>query len=136
MIAPQIDERTRSLVRLEALSKLMDGAFVLPGTGVRVGLDAMLGLVPGVGDFAGAIVSAYLVWEARKLGASNALVARMVGNIMIDTIVGAVPVLGDAFDVAFRANMKNMALLRRHIETGRPGPGFGPVIDGEFTRTG
>ena len=130
------DERTRSLLRLEALSRLMDGAFVLPGTGVRVGLDALLGLVPGVGDLAGALVSAYLVLEARKLGAPNSLITRMIGNIVIDTVAGSVPLVGDIFDVAFRANMKNMALLRAHMDEVRGSPRFGRVIDGEFTRTG
>ena len=136
MVSELRDERARSLLRLEALSRLMDGAVVLPGTGVRVGLDALLGLVPGIGDLAGAVISGYLVLEARKLGAPNALVSRMIGNIIIDTVVGAVPVVGDLFDVAFRANMKNMALLRTHMDSVRSSLRYGRVIDGEFSRMG
>ena len=96
--------------------KLMDGVFVVPGTNFRLGLDAVIGLVPVAGDMLSALISSYLIWEARRLGAPRWLIARMVANTFLDTTLGAVPLLGDAFDVMFRANMKNMALLRKHME--------------------
>jgi hypothetical protein len=129
-------ETGQSVARLEALAQLMDGAFILPGTNIRLGLDALVGLIPVAGDLISGLISSYLIWEARRLGAPSWLIARMIANTLLDTVVGAVPVLGDAFDVAFRANMKNMALLRRYIEKhGITCPG-GKVIDGEVVRVG
>jgi hypothetical protein len=125
-----------SVARIEALARLMDGAFVLPGTNIRLGLDAIIGLVPVAGDFIAALVSSYLIWEARRLGAPKWLIARMMANTLLDTTVGAIPVLGDAFDVMFRANMKNMGLLRRHMaKRGLVSPA-GPIIEGEAVRVG
>src|SRR5262245_31731296 len=109
-------ETAQSVARLEALARLMDGAFVLPGTNIRLGLDAIIGLVPVAGDVIAGVISSYLIWEARRLGAPRWLIARMMANTLLDTTVGAIPVVGDAFDVMFRANMKNMRLLRRHLE--------------------
>jgi len=106
----------QSLARLEALAKLMDGAFVIPGTTIRFGLDGIIGLVPVAGDMIAGLVSTYLIWEAKRLGAPRWLISRMLVNAFLDTTIGAVPVVGDAFDVLFRANMKNMTLLRRHLE--------------------
>lgn len=125
----------RSAVRLEALAKLMDGAFVIPGTNIRMGLDALIGFVPVVGDTLSGLISTYMIWEARQLGAPRWLIARMLANTLLDTTIGAVPVLGDAFDVMFRANMKNMALLRRHMEKkGLAREPSGPVIEGHTVR--
>jgi hypothetical protein len=125
----------QSLARLEALAKLMDGAFVIPGTNVRVGLDAIIGLVPIAGDLVSGLISSYLIWEARQVGASRWVVGRMMANMLVDTTIGAIPVLGDAFDVAFRTNMRNMTLLRKHLaRRGMTGQGSGPVIEGEATR--
>jgi hypothetical protein len=129
-------ETGQSVARLEALAKLMDGAFVLPGTNVRMGLDGIIGLIPVAGDVISAVVSGYLIWEARRLGAPKWLIARMMANSLVDTAIGAVPVVGDAFDMMFRANMRNMTLLRRHIEKrGFTCPG-GRVIQGEAVRLG
>ena len=123
-----------SVARIEAMAKLMDGAFVLPGTNIRLGLDAVIGLVPVAGDLIGGLISSYLIWEARRLGAPKWLIARMMANVLLDTAVGAIPVLGDAFDVMFRANMKNMGLLRRHMtKRGLVRPA-GPIIEGEAVR--
>jgi hypothetical protein len=108
--------KQESAARLEALARLMDGAFVLPGTTIRFGLDGIIGLIPVAGDVIAGLVSTYLIWEARQLGAPSWLIARMLANAFLDTTIGAIPVVGDAFDVLFRANMKNMALLRRHLE--------------------
>jgi hypothetical protein len=119
-----------SVARVEALARLMDGVFTLPGTNLRLGLDAIVGLVPVAGDVISGLISSYLIWEARRIGAPRWLVARMMANTLLDTTLGAIPLVGDAFDVMFRANMRNMALLRRHMER----RGFreaGPIIEGE-----
>ena len=123
-----------SVSRLEALGRLMDGAFVLPGTNIRLGLDAIIGLVPVVGDVISGLVSSYLIWEARQLGAPRWLIARMMANTFLDTTIGAIPLVGDAFDLLFRANMKNMALLRRHMEKRGLTHTAGPIIEGEAVR--
>ncbi|MFA5899022.1 MAG: DUF4112 domain-containing protein [Hyphomicrobium sp.] len=128
-----------ALVRIKTLARLMDSLFAIPGTRVRIGVDAVLGLVPVVGDLLSQVVAAYIIWEAKQLGVSKLTLWRMVGNSLIDTVVGAVPVVGDAFDVAFRANMKNLRLLQRHLEkrgysSSEPGTGSGPVIDGTYER--
>lgn len=128
-----------SLRRLNTLARLMDSLFVIPGTGVRLGADAVLGLVPVAGDLLAQLVSVYIIWEAKRLGASKLVLWRMVGNSLVDTAFGAVPIVGDAFDVAFRANMKNLRLLQRHLEKrgyrpARPNAGSGPVIDGTYER--
>ena len=113
----------------------MDGAFVVPGTTIRFGLDGLIGFVPVAGDVIAGLVSTYLIWEARQLGAPTWLIARMVANALLDTTIGAIPVVGDAFDVLFRANMKNMALLRRHVEKqGYARPVGSTVIDGDAVR--
>ncbi len=122
-------ETSQSVTRLEGLARLMDGAFVLPGTNIRVGLDVIIGMVPVAGDVVSGVISSYLIWEARQLGAPKWLIARMMANTLLDTTVGAIPILGDAFDVMFRANMKNMALLRRHMEKRGLTAAGGPVID-------
>jgi hypothetical protein len=109
-------DRAQRLARLDALSQLFDTAFIIPGTNIRFGLDALIGLVPGIGDLITTATSLYLVHEARQLGAPKHLILRMVGNIALDGIVGAVPLVGDAFDVMFRSNRRNMALLRKHLE--------------------
>src|SRR5262252_9275570 len=129
----QSQHTEQSLLRLEALAQLMDGAFVIPGTNLRVGLDAIVGLVPIAGDLIASIVSSYMIWEARQLGASRWLLARMIANTTIDTLFGMVPVVGDAFDVLFRANIKNLALLRRHLEK-RGRLGGNRIIEGEAVR--
>jgi hypothetical protein len=124
-------ETGRSVARLEGLARLMDGAFVLPSTNIRLGLDVIIGLVPVAGDVISGVISSYLIWEARQLGAPKWLIARMMANTLLDTTVGAIPVLGDAFDVMFRANMKN---IRRHMEKRGLTPPIGPVVQGDAVR--
>lgn len=120
------------VARIEALSRLLDSIVRIPGTDVRIGVDALIGLVPGIGDLVSQVVSGYLIWEARQLGASRLVIARMIANSAIDTLIGAIPIAGDAFDIMFRANLKNVALLKAHLEkTGKLRP---KVIDGEFER--
>lgn len=107
------------LEQLEWLAHLMDSAILLPGTEIRVGLDSIIGLIPGIGDTITAAVSAYIIHRARKMGASPVLVARMSWNVFIDWSIGIVPFVGDAFDVSWRANKKNVALLRAHLQTSK-----------------
>ena len=92
----------------------MDAGIAIPGTSVRFGLDPVLGLVPGLGDAAGAFLAAWILVEAIRLGAPRATLAHIASNIAIDALVGAVPVLGDIFDVVWKANLKNVELLERH----------------------
>jgi hypothetical protein len=107
--------RQQRLARIDTLATLLDSAFVIPGTTVRFGLDAIVGLVPGIGDFVMSLVSLYIVHEARQLGAPVHLLVRMVANIAIDGIVGSAPLAGDIFDVMWRANRRNMTLLYDHL---------------------
>jgi hypothetical protein len=108
--------REQRLARLEALAKLLDVAFILPGTNIRYGIDGLIGLIPVVGDIITTAISLWLVREARALGAPWHVTARMLANVAVDGVVGLVPVAGDAFDVMFRANVKNVRLLRRWME--------------------
>ena len=103
-----------SLQRLRKLSRLLDSAIGIPG-GFRIGLDPILGLVPGVGDFVGTALSTYIVIEAARLGLPRAILGRMVLNIFLEGVVGAIPVVGDLFDFAWKANIRNMALLEAHL---------------------
>jgi hypothetical protein len=108
--------REQRFARLDALARLLDVAFILPGTNVRYGIDGLIGLIPVIGDVLTTAISLWIVREARALGAPKRLVARMLGNVAIDGVVGIVPFAGDAFDVMFRANMRNMRLLKRWMD--------------------
>lgn len=99
---------------LAFLAGLMDDRFRIPGTNVRFGLDSVAGLVPGIGDAIGGIVSSYIIWRARRMGASNWVLLRMTGNMLFDSAIGVIPLAGDIFDWKFRANRRNLELLRRH----------------------
>jgi hypothetical protein len=110
-------EAEAAYARIEALGRAMDSIVAIPGTNVRIGFDALLGLVPVVGDLISQAISSYIIWEARRLGVSRLTMARMIGNSLVDMTIGAVPVLGDAFDVAFRANLRNLALLKAEMES-------------------
>jgi hypothetical protein len=111
--------RADRIARIDALATLLDTAFILPGTNIRFGFDAMIGLVPGIGDAITTLMSLYIVREARELGAPRHLIARMLVNVALDGVIGAVPLLGDAFDVMWRANRRNMALLQGHLDAER-----------------
>lgn len=104
----------RRLDRIDRLARLLEARWHL--FGVPVGLDAVIGLVPVAGDLAGAVVGGWIVLEAIRLGAGRGVVARMVLNLGIDFVLGSLPVLGDGFDLLFRANLRNAALLRRTLE--------------------
>ena len=103
------------LRRLWRFAHWMDDGLKLPGVPLRVGLDPVLGLVPGLGDAAGAVLAAWILVEAARLGASRSTLGRMVANIALDALAGAVPLLGDAFDVVWKSNVRNVALLERHL---------------------
>jgi hypothetical protein len=94
----------------------LDAAVRVPGTNIRFGLDAVLGLIPGAGDIAGGLLSTFIILQAARLGASGSVLARMVMNVAVDSIVGAVPILGDLFDVGWKSNMRNAELLERYVE--------------------
>jgi len=115
-LAPVEDKRARLVRRLDTLAYLMDDSIPIPGTGVRFGIDAIIGLVPGLGDAAGAVVSCYIVLSAARLGAGFAVILRMLLNIGIETVIGSIPVIGDVFDAAWKANDKNVRLLHRVVD--------------------
>lgn len=125
-------DREASLARLETLAHFMDTAFVIPGINRRVGFDALIGLVPVIGDVAGMVISSFIVYEAKRLGAPRWLVARMGLNVAFDGLLGVVPLAGDLFDAAFKANRRNVRLLRHWMErTGGIRPN---EIEGTATR--
>jgi hypothetical protein len=107
--------RRAALDRLDLLATVFDTAFILPGTNIRFGVESLLRLVPGVGDVAASLLSFYLLYEASRLGVPRLLMARMAANVVLEGAVGVVPFAGDAFDIFFRANRRNVALLRRHF---------------------
>ena len=102
--------------RLDALARLFDTAFILPGTNIRFGIESIMRLVPGVGDAAASALSCYLLYEAHRLEVPKSVFARMAAYVSIEGVVGAVPFIGDMFDVGFRANRRNVAILREHFE--------------------
>ena len=106
--------------RLQRVACLLDAAFPIPVTQQRFGLDALIGLIPGVGDTIGALLSTYIIVEAARRGASVWTVTRMLGNVAVESMIGAIPLLGDLFDVVFKANLRNLALLGNTLERDAP----------------
>ncbi len=104
-----------SLQRLRNLSNLLDNAIPIPGTDYRIGIDPILGLIPGGGDTIAAVLSAYIVIEAARLGLPRESLIRMVFNLIVDTALGSLPFLGDIFDATWKANVKNLALIESHL---------------------
>ncbi len=104
------------LAKFRKYAWLLDGQFGIPGTRFRFGLNSLIGLAPVAGDVVMGLVSLYLVWEARQMGAPSGLQARMLGNVAIEVVGGSVPILGDLFDMAFKANLRNLALLEDWIK--------------------
>jgi hypothetical protein len=101
--------------RVQVLARALDSAIRIPGTKITFGLDSIIGLVPGAGDLASAVLSGYIVLASARMGVPPSVVTRMILNLGVDTLVGSVPLLGDLFDVGFRANLRNAALLDRHL---------------------
>jgi Domain of unknown function (DUF4112) len=111
----ELKRRDQAVARLRRLAKLLDSQFRVPGVGIRIGIDAVLGLIPVVGDAASALIGAYLIVEAYRLGVPRWALLRMVANLAVDTAIGAIPFAGDLWDFVFRANDRNMQILARHV---------------------
>jgi hypothetical protein len=107
-------------VRVSAMEKLLERSFIIPGVNMPVGLDALIGLVPVLGDIVTTAMGAYIIWEARNLGMSKWKLGRMGLNVLFDTAIGAIPVVGDAADFLFRSNSKNLKLILKHIDKHHP----------------
>jgi hypothetical protein len=112
----EIGTLDRRLDRLRRVGWMLDSSIRIPGTGIRFGLDSLVGLVPGLGDLLGGALSLYIIAESARLGVPRSLLARMGWNVALDTLVGEVPVVGDLFDVAWKANMRNLGLLEEHLQ--------------------
>ncbi|WP_309084202.1 DUF4112 domain-containing protein [Chelativorans sp.] len=106
----------QQIAELDQLARLLDSRWRIPGTSIRFGADALAGLIPGVGDVASGAVSAYLLYRASRFGVPRSVMAVMIGNILLDTAVGSIPLAGSIFDVFFKANNRNIGHLRRHLE--------------------
>ncbi len=106
--------------RVVMLERLLERSFTIPGVNVPVGLDAIIGLVPVLGEVVTTALGAYVVWEARNLGLPKWKLARMGANVLLDTAIGAIPVVGDAADILFRSNSKNLKILTRHLDKHHP----------------
>ncbi|MEJ8308276.1 DUF4112 domain-containing protein [Agrobacterium larrymoorei] len=110
-----LEQRLQKMRRLSGMSRLMDTAVGIPGTRFRFGADSVLGLVPILGDGAGALVGLYIVNEARRLGLPREKIAKMIGNVAMDTVVGSVPLFGDLFDVYFKSHRRNVQIILDHF---------------------
>ncbi len=117
-------DKLKKLKRLRTLGKILDNAIPIPGTKYKIGLDPIIGLFPAVGDYLTLIVSGYIVYESAKLGAKQDTLTKMALNILIDSLIGTVPVAGDLFDVAWKANLQNLELLEKDL----------PILDTNATR--
>jgi hypothetical protein len=115
--------------RVSAMETLLERSFVIPGVNMPVGLDSLIGLVPVLGDIITTAMGAYIIWEARNLGMSKWKLARMGANVLFDTAIGAIPVVGDAADFVFRSNSKNLKLILKHIDKHHP---EARVIEGQI----
>lgn len=113
--------------RVEMMEALLERAFVIPGINRPIGLDAIVGLVPVLGDVVTAAMGAWMVWEARNLGMSKFQLTRMAANVGIDTLLGAIPLVGDAFDFLYRSNTRNLRIIRKHLDKHHPAT---VIIDG------
>ncbi len=110
--------------RIEAMEKLLEGLFVIPGTKREVGLDALLSLIPTVGSFSAAALGSYILWEARNLKLSKLQIARMGGNVGFDMLLGAIPFVGAIPDFFFRSNSRNLRIIRKHLDKHHPETGI------------
>jgi hypothetical protein len=119
--------------RLISMERLLERSFTIPGTKYPVGLDAVVGLVPVIGDIIGAAMGSWLIWEARNLGMSKFQLIRMGGNVAVDTVLGMVPFAGDAFDLLFRSNTRNLRIILKWMDKHHPET---QVIEGEVVKRG
>ncbi|MEH6718299.1 MAG: DUF4112 domain-containing protein [Aurantimonas endophytica] len=112
---PLHPDHVRRLRRVSRLARLMDTAIRIPGTGIRFGGDSVLGLIPGIGDLAGGAIGLYIVNEARQLGLPTSKIVKMLGNLGLDVVIGAVPLAGDVADVFFKAHRRNLNIILEHF---------------------
>jgi hypothetical protein len=126
-MAKQIPQ-SRDFKQLDWIAKLMDAQFSVPGTNFRFGLDGIIGLIPGAGDISTFAISAYLLTIMARNGAGGYVMARMVVNVVIDALFGMIPILGDLFDIAFKANMRNLKLMKEHYVEGRHRGGAWKIV--------
>ncbi len=115
-LTPEVRTLDHQLQRLRRVGWILDSSFRVPGTKIRFGLDPIIGLVPGLGDLVAGAVSLYIIAQSARLGVPRSLLARMGWNVAVDTLVGEIPILGDLFDVGWKANMRNLALLEEHLQ--------------------
>ena len=114
-LTPEVRTLDQRLERLRRVGWVLDSSFRVPGTQIRFGVDMIIGLVPGLGDLIAGALSLYIIVESARLGVPRSLLAQMGWNVVVDTLVGEVPILGDAFDVFWKANLRNLALLEEHL---------------------
>ena len=107
--------------RVEAMERVLERLFVIPGTKQQVGLDVILDLVPGIGDVAGAALGSYMIWEARNLGMTKWQMSRMAGNVGVDWLLGLIPWVGAVPDFFFRSNTRNLKMIKKHLDKHHPG---------------
>lgn len=113
--------------RVRVLARLLDSSISVPGTSWKIGFDPIIGLIPGIGDLIGAVMSAYIILEAVRADVPAVTLVRMLVNVGIDTLLGAVPAVGDVFDAAWKSNTMNVALLERHVAGIGGGAGSIPI---------
>jgi Domain of unknown function (DUF4112) len=118
-IASASDSKLARMRRLRTLGRVLDNAIGIPGTKIRIGLDPIMGLIPGGGDTAGLILSSFIVLEAARMGASKSTLSTMAFNILLETLAGTLPVVGDIFDVTWKSNLRNIELLEEHLKLPR-----------------
>lgn len=109
-------QQLQNLKKIRKIANLLDAAIGIPGTKFRIGLDPILGLLPGGGDLVGAAISGYLIYLAARFGLEKAEIGKMIGNVALETLLGTVPLVGDLFDAYFKANLRNLEILETHIE--------------------
>ena len=117
--------------RVEAMEKLLERMFVLPGTNRQIGLDVLLDMIPVIGPVSASLLGSWMVWEARNLGMSNWQIARMGGNIAVDFVLGAIPLIGAIPDFFFRSNSRNLRIIKAHLDRHHPGAS---VVEGRVRR--
>jgi len=127
----RVHDRAGAIARVTMVARLLDSAFFIPGINRRVGLDAVIGLVPGIGDAVSAALAGYIVWEAHRLGLPRWKIARMVGHVAVDTAIGIIPFAGDVFDVFYKSNERNLRIIQEHLGMPKRGP---REIDGTVLR--
>lgn len=121
--------KLRQLNRIRRLSRLMDAAFRIPGIGVKVGLDPIIGLVPGMGDLIATVISAYIILQAAQFQLPTSTLTKMVRNVVLEFFVGMIPLLGDIFDAFFKSNVRNLALLEAHLTANSPDLKTADILD-------